>query len=112
NVPYNMFTKALESMAGITGRPRRLTVQSAVDADRIPKMVAVSVEDAGSGLDPDQLDHMFDSFYTTKQDGIGVGLAISRSIIEAHRGSLWAAPVPRHGARVGFNLPPAPPRAE
>ena len=67
--------------------------------------MAVSVEDAGSGLDPDQLDHMFDSFYTTKQDGIGVGLAISRSIIEAHGGSVWAAAGKRFGARVGFSLP-------
>jgi signal transduction histidine kinase len=63
------------------------------------------VEDSGRGLDPAQVSRIFDSFYTTKPDGIGVGLAISRSIIEAHGGSLWAAPGTEYGARVGLSLP-------
>ncbi len=65
----------------------------------------LSVEDSGRGLDPEQVSRIFDSFYTTKPDGIGVGLAISRSIIEAHGGSLWASPGMECGARVGFTLP-------
>ena len=102
-VLVNLVTNALEAMTGIANR-RRLTIRSEIDrgAD-----VVVTVEDTGRGLDPEQLPRMFDSFYTTKPGGIGVGLAISRSIIEAHGGSLSAAPAPRHGARVGFNLPPA-----
>jgi signal transduction histidine kinase len=69
--------------------------------------IRVTVEDTGSGLEPGQLTRIFDSFYTTKPDGIGVGLAISRSIIEAHGGSLWASAVSPHGAQIGFTLPAA-----
>ena len=71
---------------------------------------AVTVEDNGAGLNPDRIAHMFDSFYTTKPGGIGVGLAISRSIIDAHGGSMWAAPGAPVGAVVGFDLPLAAPR--
>jgi signal transduction histidine kinase len=63
------------------------------------------VEDSGAGIDRDRVAHIFDSFYTTKNCGIGVGLAISRSIIDAHGGSMWAAPGAPTGAVVGFNLP-------
>ena len=71
----------------------------------------MTVEDNGAGLDPDRVAHMFDSFYTTKPGGIGVGLAISRSIIDAHGGSMWATPGTPTGAVVGFNLPLAGPLA-
>ena len=62
------------------------------------------IEDTGSGFDPEQVNHIFDSFYTTKAGGVGLGLAISRSIIEAHGGSVWAAPGSGHGAKIGFSL--------
>jgi signal transduction histidine kinase len=101
-VLVNLVTNALEAMTGIAGRPRLLTIRSEVEHG---KAVVVTVEDSGRGLDPAQVSRIFDSFYTTKPDGIGVGLAISRSIIEAHGGSLWAAPGTEYGARVGLSLP-------
>jgi C4-dicarboxylate-specific signal transduction histidine kinase len=98
----NLTTNAIEAMEAITDRPRRLTIRSAIEGD---DSVLVSVADTGTGLDPDKVSHIFDSFYTTKPDGIGVGLAISRSIVEAHGGGLWASPVEPFGARFGFTLP-------
>lgn len=104
-VMMNLVTNALEAMTGTAERPRLLTVRSEIDRGG---SVAITVQDTGSGLDPEHISHIFDSFYTTKPGSIGVGLAISRSIIEAHGGSMWAAPGTRHGARVGFSLPLAP----
>ncbi|MGC2411871.1 MAG: ATP-binding protein [Stellaceae bacterium] len=105
-VIVNLVTNALEAMIGIADRPLLLTIRSAVDRGTA---VVLTVEDSGRGLDPEQASRIFDSFYTTKPDGIGVGLAISRSIIEAHGGLLWAAAATRGGARVGFTLPLATP---
>jgi C4-dicarboxylate-specific signal transduction histidine kinase len=103
-VLVNLVTNALEAMTGITDRPRLLTVRSEIAGD---DAIVVTVEDTGRGLAPGQAARIFDSFYTTRPDGIGVGLAISRSIIEAHGGSLWAAPATPCGARIGFTLPAA-----
>ena len=113
-VLVNLVTNALEAMSGIAGGRRRLTIRTEATADASPEIgdgnaVVVTVEDSGSGLEPGQVARIFDSFYTTKPDGVGVGLAISRSIIEAHGGSLWAAPLLPCGARVGFTLPAAAP---
>jgi signal transduction histidine kinase len=101
-VMVNLVTNAVEAMREITDRPRLLTVRSKCERD---EAIVVTVEDSGSGLGPEQISRAFDSFYTTKPDGIGVGLAISRSIIEAHGGSLWASPGWRDGASFGFTLP-------
>jgi len=101
-VLVNLVTNALEAMMGIADRPRLLTIRSEVERG---EAAVVTVEDSGRGLDPAQASRIFDSFYTTKPDGIGVGLAISRSIVEAHGGSLWAFPGTRYGARVGLSLP-------
>jgi signal transduction histidine kinase len=103
-VIVNLVTNALEAMSGIVDWPRRLTIRSEVERGAA---VVLTIEDSGRGLAPEQMSRIFDSFYTTKPDGIGVGLAISRSIIEAHGGSLWAFPGTRYGARVGFTLPRA-----
>ncbi|MGH6741302.1 MAG: sensor histidine kinase, partial [Bradyrhizobium sp.] len=108
-VLVNLVTNALEAMAGSVDRPQVLTVRSEVEADG---GIHVTVEDTGRGLEPGQLPRIFDSFYTTKPDGIGVGLAISRSIIEAHGGTLWASAATPHGARIGFTLPAAGPASE
>ncbi len=108
-VMVNLVTNALEAMMGIVDRPLLLTIRSEVDRG---EAVVLTVEDSGRGLDPAQVSRIFDSFYTTKPDGIGVGLAISRSIIETHGGSLWAFPAMPHGARVGFTLPLAAAGAE
>jgi signal transduction histidine kinase len=101
-VMVNLVTNALEAMTGIVDRPLLLTIRSELNGEGA---VAVSVEDSGRGLDPALVSRIFDSFYTTKPDGIGVGLAISRSIIEAHGGVLSASPAMHRGARVGFTLP-------
>jgi C4-dicarboxylate-specific signal transduction histidine kinase len=99
-VLVNLVTNALDAMSDTTDRPRVLTVRSVSDGDR----VNVTIEDSGVGFDPEQVSHIFDSFYTTKADGVGLGLAISRSIIEAHGGSVWAVPGTTHGAKIGFTL--------
>jgi signal transduction histidine kinase len=67
--------------------------------------VLIAVRDSGPGLDPKGLDRLFDAFYTTKPKGLGMGLAISRSIIEAHRGRLWARANAPRGAVFRFTLP-------
>jgi signal transduction histidine kinase len=109
-VVVNLVTNAVEALSGISGRPRRLTIRSAIERGQSPEAVVVTVEDNGVGLGPDEVDRLFESFYTTKPGGIGVGLSISRSIIEAHGGSISAAPRKHSGARVNFTLPLARPR--
>jgi signal transduction histidine kinase len=65
----------------------------------------LSVQDAGTGLNPEEVDRLFEAFYTTKPEGMGMGLAISRSIIEAHGGRLWAEPNQGPGATFLLSLP-------
>ena len=67
----------------------------------------VSVQDAGTGISPEEKERLFEAFYTTKPQGMGMGLAISRSIIEAHGGRLWAEPNPGPGTTFHFSLPDA-----
>jgi signal transduction histidine kinase len=100
-VLVNLVTNAAEAMRDITDRPRVVTIRSGIDATG----VLVTVEDEGIGFDPQEIDRIFDSFYTTKPEGIGVGLSISRSIIEAHGGQLSASPVLPYGARFSFAVP-------
>ena len=71
--------------------------------------VFVAVRDSGAGLSPQDLEHVFDAFYTTKSGGMGMGLAICRSIIEAHGGRVWATPNTPRGATFQFNVPASPP---
>ena len=67
--------------------------------------VVVAVQDAGVGFEPSSVDQLFNAFFTTKPDGRGMGLSISRSIIERHGGRLWATANPRYGATFSFALP-------
>ena len=101
-VLLNLLTNAIEAMSGTSGGPRELQVGSAKDA---LQGVRVTVRDSGPGLDPDSLDQLFTAFYTTKPQGMGMGLAISRSIIEAHGGRLWATANEGRGAVLQFTLP-------
>jgi hypothetical protein len=68
--------------------------------------IAVGVRDSGPGIDPQHLDRVFEAFYTTKSSGVGMGLSICRSIIDAHGGRLWAEPNEPRGAVFQFTLPP------
>jgi PAS domain S-box-containing protein len=101
-VLLNLIINAIEAMSGITERRRELTIVSDEDG---PDTVSVEVRDSGTGLDPEHAPHLFKPFYTTKADGLGVGLSISRSIIEAHGGQLSAAPNSPHGTAFRFSLP-------
>ena len=67
--------------------------------------VRLTVQDAGVGFEPQDADRLFDAFYTTKNDGMGIGLSVSRSIIENHHGRLWAAPNDGPGATFSFSIP-------
>ncbi len=101
-VILNLMMNAIEAMRGAVEGPRELLVRSDTDESH---GVLVSVQDSGSGLDPKSLDHLFDAFYTTKPEGLGMGLAISRSLVEAHGGRLWATANVPHGAVFQFTLP-------
>jgi C4-dicarboxylate-specific signal transduction histidine kinase len=86
-VMLNLLRNGLDAMNTVNDRPRSLVVRSQRDeGDR----VLLSVKDAGIGFDPQTADKLFETFYTTKNDGMGVGLSVSRSIIESHQGRLWA----------------------
>ena len=94
-VLLNLIMNSVEAMSGVTERNRELAVSSTVEQGS----VLVSVKDTGAGLDPSAAERRFQSFYTTKPDGLGMGLAICRSIVEAHGGRLWVSPRTPHGGR-------------
>jgi PAS domain S-box-containing protein len=98
----NLILNAVEAMSELADSPRKLVVGSAASNSHD---VLVEVRDSGPGLKTANLDRLFDSFYTTKPNGMGMGLAISRSIAEAHGGRLWATPNEPHGAVFCFTLP-------
>ena len=102
-VILNLVMNAIEAMSGVTDGSRELTISSRKDESN---RVLVTVRDSGVGLDPESLDHLFDAFFTTKADGMGMGLAISRSIIQANGGQLWATQNAPKGAAFQFTLPP------
>ena len=103
-VILNLVMNGIEAMTGVTDRPRRLLIQSRMhDAGQI----CVSVQDCGIGVSPDVMDRLFEPFFTTRSKGMGMGLPISRSIIEAHGGRLWAESTPAQGAVFQFTLPGA-----
>jgi NO-binding membrane sensor protein with MHYT domain len=99
-VLLNLIMNSIDAMSAVNDRPRELRITSAGDAEGI----SVTVEDTGVGFDVEAADRIFRSFYTTKPHGIGMGLAISRSIVEAHGGHLWAEPRSPHGAVFRFTL--------
>jgi PAS domain S-box-containing protein len=101
-VLLNLLLNGMEAMRAVTDRSRELIIRSqAEESDAI----SVAVQDAGVGIDPQDADRIFTTFFTTKPEGLGMGLAISRSIIEAHGGRLWATPNVGPGVTVQFTLP-------
>jgi PAS domain S-box-containing protein len=101
-VLLNLMMNAIEAMASVTDRPRELIIRSEPDDD---DHVRVAVQDTGIGIAANDLDHVFSAFFTTKAGGMGMGLSISRSIVEAHGGRLWATPNRPHGAILNVALP-------
>ena len=101
-VVLNLILNALEAMSSISNRARKLVISTEQSG---AGGVVVSVRDSGPGIDADKLERIFDSFYTTKPNGVGMGLSICRSIIEAHGGRLWASPNVPSGATFQFTLP-------
>jgi C4-dicarboxylate-specific signal transduction histidine kinase len=101
-VLVNLVVNAIEALRPLMHRPRRLRICSRRD---IGNMVTVCVEDEGIGPGDQVMDRLFDAFFTTKPDGMGLGLSISRSIIKAHGGELNAARNGAHGLRMTFSLP-------
>ena len=101
-VVLNLLLNALDAMIGVKDRPRQLVVRT---ERRESDCVCISVQDSGVGFEPHAVDKFFEAFYTTKQDGMGMGLSVSRSIIESHHGRLWAAPNDGPGATFSFSIP-------
>ena len=101
-VMLNLIVNAIQSMSGVEDGNRELHISTA----RIePEGVCVAVRDTGPGLRPESLPRLFEPFYTTKPDGMGMGLSICRSIIEAHGGRLWATSCEPRGALFQFTIP-------
>jgi PAS domain S-box-containing protein len=101
-VVLNLVMNAVEAMSSVEERPRELIVRTQNDD---AGQVWVTVQDSGIGLDPQSLERMFDAFFTTKQGGMGMGLSISRSIIQNHGGRLWAVANDGPGISVRFTIP-------
>src|SRR5262245_3627406 len=101
-VLLNLILNAADAMREVEDRPRDLLIATAREH---PNAVRLSVRDSGVGIDQQTLEKVFDAFYTTKTTGMGIGLAISRSIIESHQGRLWASANEGPGATFSFSIP-------
>jgi signal transduction histidine kinase len=104
-VVLNLLRNAADAMLGIDDRPRQLVIRTERDDG---DGVRLSVQDGGVGVTPEGMERMFDAFYSTKSGGMGIGLSVSRSIIESHQGRLWAVPNDGPGATFAFSLPRGP----
>jgi PAS domain S-box-containing protein len=102
-VLWNLIRNAVEAMSTNTDRRRELAIKS----ERHQAGVVIQVQDSGEGIDPEHAGQVFEPFFTTKPEGIGIGLSVGRSIIEAHGGRLWFTPGPSHGAVFQFTVPEA-----
>jgi PAS domain S-box-containing protein len=101
-VILNLILNAADAMRTVDDRPRNLLIVASLED---PNHVRLSVCDSGVGIDPKDLDKLFNAFYTTKSQGMGMGLSISRSIIENHKGRLWASANDGPGATFSFSIP-------
>ena len=101
-VILNLILNAVQAMSGVSERSRELLISTEREASG---GVLVTVQDSGPGLSPESFDRLFDAFYTTKASGMGIGLSICRSIVEAHGGQIWASRDVGRGATVQFTIP-------
>ena len=101
-VMVNLIVNAVQAMSGEDGSGRELQISTQTDE---AKGVRIGVRDTGPGLAPESLSRLFEPFYTTKAEGMGMGLAICRSIVEAHGGRLWATACEPHGTLFQFTIP-------
>ena len=108
-VLLNLTVNAIDAMTATTGRERLLRVKSEI---REEEGVLITVEDSGTGIDPQDAERIFDALFTTKSKGMGMGLSICRSIVEAHRGRLWVSAGAHHGSAFHVALPTAGTNAE
>jgi signal transduction histidine kinase len=100
-VVLNLLLNGLDAMSAVDDHPRELVIRTDKEgADR----VRVAVRDAGVGIDPEHVRRMFDAFYSTKRGGLGMGLSISRTIVEQHGGRVWAAPNDGPGTTFYFTV--------
>ena len=104
-VILNLVRNASEAMKDLTDRPKLMLVRTKRGDEND---VHFTVEDVGPGFDPKAASRLFEPFYTTKDDGMGIGLSLSRSIVEAHQGRMWAAANQEHGASFVFSIPSSP----
>jgi len=101
-VILNLVRNAIDAMRSVHDRPRSLEIRAEPEGD---EQVRLIVKDAGAGFEPGSAEKLFNAFYTTKSDGMGIGLSLSRSIIESHDGTLWAEPNDGSGATFSFSVP-------
>jgi two-component system, LuxR family, sensor kinase FixL len=97
----NLLINGMEAMSALVDRPRELTIKSSSDQNG---QILIAVADKGDGIDPEAAKRPFDAFFTTKPQGMGLGLSICRSIIEAHGGRIWATKNAGQGATFQFTL--------
>jgi len=102
-VILNLILNGKDAMSSIQSHPRELLITSRKNNSG---EAVVAVRDSGAGLDPEQVGQIFEPFFTTKAEGMGLGLSISRTIVEAHGGTLWATPNEDKGATIQFTLQP------
>ncbi len=103
-VILNLVLNASDAMSGVDDRPRQLVIRTEREDDR----ARLTVQDVGVGIEPYDVEKLFEPFYTTKSGGMGIGLSVSRSIIESHHGRLWATLNDGPGAAFSFSVPRAP----
>jgi signal transduction histidine kinase len=101
-VLLNLLLNASEAMSTVVDRQRQVIIRTALDKN---DWVRLSVRDTGVGFDPKSMDKLFEAFYTTKSRGMGIGLSVSRSIIDSHGGRLWAVLNQGPGATFSFSIP-------
>jgi signal transduction histidine kinase len=104
-VLLNLVVNGIEAMSKVPEDQRQLVIEAQAHVLQDKSFVLITVTDSGIGLKAEDLPRVFETFYTTKADGMGMGLAISRSIVEAHGGRLWATPNADLGATFRLILP-------